>query len=255
MKFMAAVHSDVGTKKKTNQDSLCLKIANTPKGEISLAVVCDGMGGLKKGELASATIIRAFSDWFEIELPKLLEESYSNEKVKEQWGKIIKEQNELIADYGDSHHIQLGTTLTAMLINGQDMVIVHVGDTRVYRITDQVVQLTEDQTVAQRDIKLGVLKPEDVNKDRRQNVLLQCIGASSVVRPEYIEGKVNVGEVYLLCSDGFRHEISNDEFFGVLSGKLLSNEAIMKKTLIDLVELNKTREEKDNITALLVKAV
>lgn len=255
MKFMSAVHSDVGIKKKTNQDSLCLKIANTPSGEIALAVVCDGMGGLKKGELASATIIRTFSEWFETDLPKLLKEGYSNEKVKEQWSKLIKEQNEVIGEYGNNNHLQLGTTLTAMLVKGEDLLIVQVGDSRVYRITDTIVQLTEDQTVAQRDIKLGVLKPEDVKKDTRQNVLLQCIGASTVVHPEYVEGKVKSGEVYMLCTDGFRHEISNDEFLGLLSSNIMTNEAIMKKSLIDLVELNKKREEKDNITAMLLKTI
>ena len=219
MKFMSAVHSDVGIRKKTNQDSLCLKIASTPSGEIGLAVVCDGMGGLKKGEVASATVIRAFSEWFEIELPKLLEQGYDNNKVKEQWSKLIKEQNEAIAEYGNNNYLQLGTTLTAMLINGEDMIIVQVGDSRAYRITEDIFQLTEDQTVAQRDIKLGLLKPEDVNKDTRQNVLLQCIGASK------------------------------------LSPNVVTNEALMKKNLIDLVELNKQREEKDNITAMLLKTM
>ena len=56
MKFMAAVHSDVGIFKKQNQDSLCLKIADTPSGQVAFLVVCDGMGGLKKGELALSLI-------------------------------------------------------------------------------------------------------------------------------------------------------------------------------------------------------
>jgi serine/threonine protein phosphatase PrpC len=254
-KFMSAVHSDVGIRKKINQDSSCLKIADTSLGEIALAVVCDGMGGLKKGELASATVIRAFSEWFETELPKLIGKDYSNVKVKEQWLKLIEEQNEMISEYGNNNNLQLGTTLTAMLINGEETLIVQVGDSRVYRITDQIIQLTEDQTVAQRDIKLGILKPENVNKDSRQNILLQCIGASSVVHPKYVEEKVNRGDVYMLCSDGFRHEISNEEFLELLSSKLLNNEAIMKKSLLKLVELNKKREEKDNITAMLVKVI
>lgn len=252
-KFLTAIHSDAGIKKKNNQDSLCLKIARTSSGEIALAVVCDGMGGLKKGELASATVVRAFSDWFETELPKLACQNNSNQKVKEQWAKLIKEQNEIIAGYGADNYLQLGTTLTAMLINGEDMLVAQIGDSRVYRITDDIIQLTEDQTVAQRDIKLGVLKPEDVNKDTRQNVLLQCIGASTVVHPEYVEGKVTSGDVYMLCSDGFRHEISNEEFLERLSGSRLENEETMKDSLLELIRLNKMREEKDNISAILVK--
>ena len=68
MKFNVAIHTDVGIRKETNQDSLCLKQAETDKGVILLAIICDGMGGLEKGEVASATVITAFSKWFETEL-------------------------------------------------------------------------------------------------------------------------------------------------------------------------------------------
>ncbi len=255
MKFISAVHSDVGIRKKTNQDSLCLKIAQIPDGEVTLAMVCDGMGGLKKGELASATIVRTFSEWFEYDLPVILQEGYSSAKVKEQWEKLIQEQNQIIIEYGENNHLQLGTTLTALLICGEAYFIAQVGDSRVYRITDTIEQLTEDQTVAQRDIKLGIMKPEDVGKDTRQNVLLQCVGASNVLVPEYTEGKVAVGECYMLCSDGFRHEVTSEEFLEKLSADKMTNEAIMKKSLIELIELNKERQEKDNITAMLLKTV
>lgn len=255
MKFMTAVHSDMGIHKKQNQDSLCLKVATVPSGEVAMLVVCDGMGGLKKGELASATIIRCMSDWFENDLPKILESGYGNEKVKEDWEKIINEQNEIINEYGESHHLQLGTTLSAILIVDDNFIIVHIGDSRVYKITDNIEQLTEDQTVVQRDIKLGLITEEEGRKDPRQNVLLQCIGASSVVVPEFIEGKVASGEEYLLCSDGFRHKVLDEEILGLVSSKLMTNESLMKKSLIDLIELNKSRQEKDNITAMLVKVI
>lgn len=255
MKFLTAVHSDVGIYKERNQDSLCLKIANTPKGDVAMLVVCDGMGGLKKGELASATIIRAISDWFEKNLPDILKEGYESGKVKEQWEAIIKDQNEIITEYGENNRLQLGTTLTALLIVEDNLLIVQVGDSRVYKITDTIEQITEDQTVVQRDIKLGLLTEEEGRKDPRQNVLLQCIGASSVVVPEFTEGKVKEGEEYLLCSDGFRHKVSDEEIFGLLAGPLMTNESLMKKSLIDLIELNKERKEKDNITAMLVKIV
>ena len=73
-----------------------MKIADTPSGHVAFLVVCDGMGGLKKGELSSATIIRTMSEWFENSLPKIIESGYENEKVKTDWENIIKEQNEII---------------------------------------------------------------------------------------------------------------------------------------------------------------
>ena len=255
MKFMTAVHSDVGIYKERNQDSLCLKIATTPAGDVAMLVVCDGMGGLKKGELASATIIRAMSDWFENNLPQIIEQGYSNDVVKEQWEAIVKDQNEIINEYGENNHLQLGTTLTGLLIVDDNLLVIQVGDSRVYKITNSIEQITEDQTVVQRDIKLGLITKEEGKTDPRQNVLLQCIGASSVVVPEFTEGKVAQGDEFLLCSDGFRHKIEEEEILGLISSDLMTNEAIMKKSLIDLIELNKERKEKDNITAMLVKTV
>ena len=69
MPFKVEMHTDIGIRKETNQDSMCVKEAQTDKGNILFTVICDGMGGLEKGEVASATIINAFSTWFENELP------------------------------------------------------------------------------------------------------------------------------------------------------------------------------------------
>ena len=72
MDFLIAAHTDVGIRKKTNQDSVLIKVADTDCGKVCFAAVCDGMGGLRKGELASATLIRDFSDWFDSEFPEIL---------------------------------------------------------------------------------------------------------------------------------------------------------------------------------------
>ena len=73
MHYLAIADTDIGNVKQTNQDSVLIKHGETEKGEILLAVICDGMGGLEKGELASATVIRTFSKWFDEELPYELE--------------------------------------------------------------------------------------------------------------------------------------------------------------------------------------
>ena len=72
MALMTAYATDVGIEKNTNQDSLSIQTAQTDRGTVILAVVCDGMGGLQKGELASANVILAFRKWFEEKLPEEL---------------------------------------------------------------------------------------------------------------------------------------------------------------------------------------
>ena len=69
MKYLVTADTDIGITKKTNQDSLLIKHGSYEDGELLLAVVCDGMGGLAKGEVASASVITAFAKWFDNELP------------------------------------------------------------------------------------------------------------------------------------------------------------------------------------------
>lgn len=252
MQVFTAYHTDAGIEKETNQDSLCLRVAESSLGLIVMAVVCDGMGGLAKGELASASVIRAFSNWFDTELENQLKEGF-NEDIANRWNKIIKEQNQRIGTYGKSERIDLGTTIAALLIIGTKfMLIGYVGDSRIYRIGNKLEQLTEDQTIVQLEVSKGKLTPEQAKTDSRRSVLLQCIGASKNVTPEFIKGKADVGEAFLLCSDGFRNEISDDEIFSALRPDELIDETDMKKKLVELVEKNKQRQEKDNITAMLL---
>jgi PPM family protein phosphatase len=131
----------------------------------------------------------------------------------------------------------------------------HVGDSRVYRINQQLEILTEDQTIVGREVKRGNMTPEQAQNDPRRNVLLQCIGASKVVEPQFLRGRPVAGEVYMLCSDGFRHMISGEEIYNAFSPNGLVDEKTMKQRAIEMVELNKQRQETDNISVLLLKIV
>ena len=257
MEYKIALQTDVGNKKEINQDSCCMKKAITDKGTILMAVICDGMGGLAKGEVASATLIKTFSSWFENELPKILGTKKPLEEVKCSWDRIIKEEIQNIAAYGKGLNLQLGTTITAMLILEDNYyIIAHVGDTRVYKLTDESVSvLTEDQTVVAREIKLGRLTLEQAKTDPRRNVLLQCVGASKVVEPAYYRGMVSENECYMLCSDGFRHVVTNEEILNAFAPSKNNSQEEMQAHIVELVELNKFRHENDNITALLIKTV
>lgn len=257
MDFRIALHTDVGIRKNTNQDSMCIKQAETEKGNILLAIICDGMGGLEKGEVASATVIHCFAKWFENELPFQLAQSDYMEEIRYRWERIIKEQNQAISEYGQKNHIQLGSTVTALLIleDGQYL-IGHVGDSRAYRITDDLIEiLTSDQTVVANEVRHGRLTKEEAERDPRRNVLLQCIGASRIVEPEFFNGVVKEKECYMLCSDGFRHVVTAEEIKEAFAPSNNNDEITMKNNIVKLIELNKEREETDNISAILVKTV
>lgn len=252
MDFVVGYCSEVGTTKKVNQDSLCIKQAQTSAGKVIMAAVCDGMGGLSKGELASATVIRGFSDWFTHELPQIMERKCF-EEIGTQWRELIQEQNQKLWSYGNDNGVQLGTTLTVLLLLEQGTYyIAQVGDTRAYEFGSEVIQLTEDQSFVAREVKRGNMTPEQARTDSRRNILLQCIGASREVLPEITSGKAALGKSYLLCSDGFRHEVKEAEMLEEISAGNLSDRTAITHLLTKLVHLCEERGEKDNISTILI---
>ena len=253
MRFTATADTDIGISKDTNEDSVMFKHAKSDSGEVLMAIVCDGMGGLSNGELASATVIRAFAEWFDEELPFELE-NLDMQVIGAKWSLLLKELNVQIHEYsktvgGDG----MGTTFSGILFVEDQYVIAHVGDTRVYHIGSSLTQLTTDQTFIAREISRGTITLEQAKTDKRRNMLLQCVGASKVVEPQIICGKTKKG-AYMLCSDGFRHEISEAEIYESLNPINLMNKDAMHSNVKYLIEQVKGREEKDNISVILVKA-
>ena len=120
MRYLIAAHTDVGIKKKTNQDSYMIKEAQTKMGRIFFGVLCDGMGGLSNGELASATVIRAMEQWFETDFPQLLVHTTDAEevleKVKNDWHVIANELNVQLARYVEGTGNRLATTIVTLLL-------------------------------------------------------------------------------------------------------------------------------------------
>lgn len=253
MKFLSSCVSDVGNVKQTNQDSAFVKIVESDSyAQIAFAVVCDGMGGLEKGEFASSTVTKTLINWFNNDLPWLLSNT-SIKDIAKLLNSLIKEENNRVSDYGSANGVKLGTTCTVLLIIGDEYLIVHVGDTRVYLITNKMEQLTEDQTFTAREVKRGNLTVEQAEKDHRRNVLLQCVGASESVIPEIKTGKVKQNSVFVLCSDGFRHVISEEEIYDNFNFNTIIDKDTMDKKCRYLVDTVKNRKERDNITVILLK--
>lgn len=253
MNYIGTAVSDIGIQKDTNQDSVCIKIANTKNyGQIVMAVICDGMGGLEKGEVASATVITAFHQWFAQQLPRELPH-YTWDGLANQWEHLITGLNQKIMSYGRRCNVRLGTTVSAMLILEGKYMIFHVGDSRIYQILDGLYQMTEDQTFVAREVKAGNMTLEQARTDPRKNMLLQCVGASPNVVPEVIFGDILPEAVYMLCSDGLRHELTREELYESLRPDVLSDEKKMYENSQYLIDLVKQRNEVDNISIALLK--
>lgn len=253
MNFLTAFHTDVGIKKKTNQDSLLIHQAQTDVGNVLFAVMCDGMGGLAKGEVASACMINTFSEWFCQELPQMLSAGLQPEALRRSWENVVARVNQKITNYSISNNVTMGTTCAAFLIVNNVYYVMNIGDSRVYLISDNIYQLTKDQTYVQREMDAGRMTYEESLTDPQRNVLLQCVGASAVIEPDFYMGDVNINQCYMLCCDGFRHVISPQEMFQYMNPMVCDNARTMQQNIVYLTELNKQRRETDNITVALIR--
>ena len=252
MGIQIAYYTDKGTQKQTNEDSLVIRTAKTNRGDVLMAAVCDGMGGLNRGELASTTIVQAFSEWFEDKLPSLIEDGYDFLTIKSGLEFEIRKQSKRIENYAASRGMRLGTTLTMILVVEGKLITANVGDSRVYEVAEELRQLTKDHSLAQREVERGTLRLEDVERYEHRNVLTQGIGDSTNLLPDVKEERLYSDAVYLLCSDGFRHELSQEEIRSALFAARGKGDNNMKKALEKLARKAMERGEADNITAVAV---
>lgn len=251
-KYTTAAVSDAGIVKEVNQDCVLIEEAMTPGGTVLLVAVCDGMGGLRGGEDASAIMTGVLSQWFEETLPSILYDKnflLDQDAFKAELSVAVR-----IADNKIKRTVmgESGTTVTAALFLNNKYYIANVGDSRAYILRNNFTQLTTDQTLVQQLIDQGLISHEEAERHPQKNVLLQCVGASDTISPEFLFGDVEKGDIFVVCSDGFRHVITVNEFEAALRTGDEVTEGNLQKKLVKLVNTVKTRGERDNISAVVI---
>lgn len=245
--------TDVGTEKDINQDSALMMTADTQDGPVSLLMVCDGMGGITMGEYASGSVVRYFADWFERVFPDRMKDGVTIEEIGREWKDMLIGLDCSFREYGRENNLKMGTTITGMLFWNNRYLLAQSGDSRAYEIGWSVRQLSEDQSYVQNQIKLGKLTLEEAKRHPKRSVLTDCIGGSRPSVPVCTYGRVKRDRVYLLCSDGFVHEIAGRELLHMQTVYKGSRQAERQRFLRGMVESVKLRGERDNITAVTVK--
>lgn len=254
MAIITGFSTDKGIVKDINQDALLVKTAYSSIGEIAFIAVCDGMGGLEKGELASSTMIRELGRWFGHILPTVLQKPDPSGDIFRSIGELTQQVNQRLMAYGREYRIKLGTTMTAMLSVGSRYYVAHVGDTRLYELTKEAVQITKDQTLVAMEVEMNKLTPEQAKADPRRNLLIQCIGASPKLTPDFVMGELKRDATYLICCDGFRHKVSDEEIKDAFAYHPRTQERLTGECR-RLVQLNKQRMERDNITVVALQRI
>lgn len=253
MNYTINASTNVGIARENNQDSVIVQLARNGGHSFLLAAVCDGMGGLSGGEVASATVVFALKSWFNNQC-STIDENTSIETLSNSCTEMLANLNEHLKAYEMQHRILMGTTLSCMIALDEVYSIIHIGDSRIYRIDRTVSQLTTDHTVVAEAVSAGLMTPEEAAVSSERNKLSQCIGASKRYEPEVIYGIAKKGDVFLICSDGFRHRLTEEELLCRFSAKALKNETIIRQACEDAILCVMERKEKDNISVAVIKA-
>lgn len=253
LKFAAS--TNIGMKKKSNEDSYCVMAAETPFGEAALAVVCDGVGGLSAGEVASATVVKMFAGWFENGFADYLALNIDDAGgvdlagLEEEWNRLLDKANRGIRHHGSKNAVQLGTTVSALLLFQGRYFIGHVGDCRIYRVRDGILEvLTQDQTFAAREFLRGNIDESQLRDHPKRNVLLQAIGTQERVSPDFCQGEALEDDLFMLCCDGLYRILSEDFLEAKLAELVHAREDKMRKACAELVQASMDQGEVDNIT-------
>jgi serine/threonine protein phosphatase PrpC len=168
-----------------------------------LLVVADGMGGMAAGDLASRLAIDAMTP---------LDVPIDNEQQMDALHQALEVANGRIADIvvADQSLQGMGTTLTAVIFSGTQAAMAHVGDSRAYLMRDgKLNQLTKDDTYVQMLIDQGLLKPEEAAGHPRRSVVTRVLQGEPV-SPAYVVVQPEVGDRWMLCSDGLTAVVSNE---------------------------------------------
>lgn len=236
-----AYGSNVGSLRTVNQDAyLAATIKNIDRISYVFAVA-DGLGGHRSGEVASKTAV----DFIKNNLSRIRNYFDSEEMMS-----FVKDINLELKTIGDDEPARLGmaTTLTMCIVDGNQLCICHVGDSRAYSITDEkIVRLTKDHSLVQILVDEGKITQEEAEIHPQKNVITRALGTDNSVNVDFYRYFIEPDAIYLLCSDGLFNMVSDNNIKAIVLENTLEDAA---KKLIDLANIN---GGKDNITVVLFR--
>ncbi len=227
--------TDVGMVREVNEDS----IISLP--EVQLWAVADGMGGYEAGNVASNMIVES--------LGGITNKSSLNEFIDSVEDSLI-DVNHRILEYADImlDGRTLGSTIVTLAIKGHVGICLWAGDSRLYRFrNNDFIQLSRDHSQVEELVQQGFLTPEEAEIHPDSNVITRAIGASPEVYIDINVFSVQLGDTFLLCSDGLYNMVSKDEMAEIL------NSLPLQEAVDTLIQKALDNGANDNVSVILVK--
>jgi serine/threonine protein phosphatase PrpC len=251
MKIVSQARSDVGKKRKGNEDSLFVN------PDHRLFVVADGMGGHAAGEVASKIAVDSINEFVtltdgnqEITWPFGLDESisYDGNRLKT----AIRHANRRVleATRERSEYEGMATTVAAVLVDDDVANIAHVGDSRIYLWAGgEIVLLTSDHSWVNEQLQSGVISAEQARSHPLRNVVTRALGGRADLVVDVQTRRMKAGDILLLCSDGLTTMITDE----TISEILAESGGDVERAAQALVDAANERGGEDNITVVLLK--
>jgi protein phosphatase len=250
-----AQRSDVGKRRRTNEDTSAVQECTLPGGEqVVIAAVADGMGGAQAGaeasHLAVATALQTLARQLRHHLPT----------TERDWHTLLcvalHAANDLVharSQHGRAH-TGMGTTLLVSVLVDRRAYIAHIGDSRAYlvkpaRRKPQILQLTADHTVVAELVGRGDLSYADAATHPQRHQLARSLGPDPAIEPEIIARTLRSGERLLLCSDGLPLHLSDSEL-----ARAVSDAPTPQDACDHLIHIANQRGGRDNITVVVLAA-
>ena len=236
MRFECVSRTDVGLRRKINEDSVFVD------SERGLWAVADGMGGHEAGEIASNMVTDALRC-----LPVISDIDELMERAADALRQVNSDLIEL-ARSGGRPGQTIGTTVVGLAIADGAFRCFWLGDSRAYRLRDgEITRLSRDHSLVQNLVDAGMIKPEEAETHADASLITRAVGAAETIDPDIVSGDARPGDQFLLASDGLTRVVRDDELAGELS------RASSEQAADALIEMVLARGAPDNVSLVIVK--
>ncbi|MFW5967312.1 MAG: Stp1/IreP family PP2C-type Ser/Thr phosphatase [Persicimonas sp.] len=253
MKLVCAGITDVGKAREHNEDDFYLSDGNE-----ALCVVADGMGGHRSGEVASAMAIKAMVEYYRETMSKEdLEEAAQEgedfaELIQRRLRQAVQKANEAVFTAASESEVYrgMGTTIVSGYFTDREVFLANIGDSRAYRLRDgDLEQRTEDHSLANEYMRMGILAAEDMEYFPYKNVITRACGLAANVEVDVHREELQPGDLFLFCTDGLTDMVADDR----LRELLLEEDDDLETLCETLVDTANEQGGDDNITVILAR--
>ena len=238
LKLEVAALTDIGCKRSNNEDFFGYDLAT------QIFVVCDGMGGLAAGEVASSTAVSELLQFFN-------QSGAPGAEFEQRLYHSILHTNRQVCALAQSREELhgMGTTLVSACLDDRKLVIGNVGDSRAYFLRDgECVQITHDHSYIAEQVRKGTIRAEDAGSSPLQSLITRAIGTDESVEPDIFTAAIEHGDMLLLTTDGLTRYADSEAI-----GNLVLVDSDLQRACRALIDTAKEQGAVDNVTCLLVR--